>query len=448
MHFVKRTPANEVHDAIEARKRSEKLKAYMGLTDQIFVKREKGELDDELLCLTAEVLKKNPDIYTFWGIRREVVEVKRKQEPASESSEEKQSPEDYLAKIFNEELSVTKEGLFKNPKSYGAWHHRYWACANHPKLDFQKELGLCEKALSMDPRNFHVWDHRRSIAKLAKHTNEDELCFSDELIERNPSNYSAWHYRGTILPKVRPDLLEHAEYKMPISEECLKDEFEKTLNICCLNSEDQTAWTYCRWLCEAACDKVEEPLQVVEASFHRKNGSVQIVMSQPVNKEKLSDFISCTTQPLSVKPVSDFNSPRDDFQCVRTWLVNPVSEDILIEKLEVVTSNGQAEVLPEKPFVNKSYLEKVHSIKPPCRRTGPRLALENVVNVCKELMRIEDDNPWEVIALARTEIFLNGPTLETLEMVKDLFNSIKRLDPQRIGMYEDLLKKVVIITLC
>lgn len=31
------------------------------------------ELDEQLLGLTAEILKKNPDIYTFWNIRRDIL---------------------------------------------------------------------------------------------------------------------------------------------------------------------------------------------------------------------------------------------------------------------------------------------------------------------------------------------------------------------------------------
>lgn len=71
-----------------------------------------------------------------------------------------------------------------------------------------------------------MWDHRRAVAKLANLTDEDELKFSDKLISENPSNYSAWHYRATLLPRIRPDLTQSESYKMPIDENCLKEEFE------------------------------------------------------------------------------------------------------------------------------------------------------------------------------------------------------------------------------
>lgn len=32
-----------------------------------------GEMDEEMLSLTAALLERNPDFYTFWNIRREVI---------------------------------------------------------------------------------------------------------------------------------------------------------------------------------------------------------------------------------------------------------------------------------------------------------------------------------------------------------------------------------------
>lgn len=35
--------------------------------------RDGGELDEEMLKLTGQVLAENPDIYTFWNIRKETI---------------------------------------------------------------------------------------------------------------------------------------------------------------------------------------------------------------------------------------------------------------------------------------------------------------------------------------------------------------------------------------
>lgn len=110
-----------------------------------------------------------------------------------------------------------------NPKSYAAWFHRYWVLEHQESPDLDKELELCKMALQADCRNFHCWDHRRLVVKLANLTPEEEIKFSDELITANPSNYSAWHYRGTLLQKIRPDESGHG---LPIDEDCLTEELE------------------------------------------------------------------------------------------------------------------------------------------------------------------------------------------------------------------------------
>ena len=88
------------------------------------------------------------------------------------------------------------------------------------------ELGLCSKMLSMDERNFHCWNYRLWVIEtlldeLAKRVKinspettpediwnnyqkkvvEDETKYAFSLINKNFSNYSAWHFRSKLLPK-------------------------------------------------------------------------------------------------------------------------------------------------------------------------------------------------------------------------------------------------------
>lgn len=92
MHFVKKTPATEAQRVAAEKKRKEKLKHYLELRGQAFAKcgnrkfasffgcNERmllEQLDEELLKLTAEILTKHPDIYTFWNIRRKIIGVLR-----------------------------------------------------------------------------------------------------------------------------------------------------------------------------------------------------------------------------------------------------------------------------------------------------------------------------------------------------------------------------------
>lgn len=61
-------------------------------------------------------------------------------------------PEEIKA-IASTELNLTQHCLQKNPKSYAAWHHRYWAMEFNPEADWKKELKLCGYFLSQDDRN-------------------------------------------------------------------------------------------------------------------------------------------------------------------------------------------------------------------------------------------------------------------------------------------------------
>lgn len=105
------------------------------------------------------------------------------------------------------------------------------------------ELGLCSKMLSMDERNFHCWNYRLWVIEtlldeLAKRvkmnhpettpediwTNyqkkvvEDETKYAFSLINKNFSNYSAWHFRAKLLPKFENfnNIKHNTSYIIPV----------------------------------------------------------------------------------------------------------------------------------------------------------------------------------------------------------------------------------------
>ncbi|VDK59993.1 unnamed protein product, partial [Cylicostephanus goldi] len=243
MHFVKKVPTSEEEKAVKEKERSIKLKVFCTVRDHIFEKRKRGELDDEMLSLTQRLLEKNPDIYTFWNIRRDTIEKKIAAwkesqvcqfcrlyfahqrlfssallcftiniQDKAQDEDEKASYGKKIEYLLGGELFLTQTCLEANPKSYSAWFHRGWALKRMKNPDFKRELALCEKALKLDCRNFHTWDHRRVVAKLAKLGQDEELEFSNKLIGENFSNYSAWHYRAVLLPKMQNS--KTGEYKL------------------------------------------------------------------------------------------------------------------------------------------------------------------------------------------------------------------------------------------
>ncbi|KAI6221935.1 Geranylgeranyl transferase type-2 subunit alpha [Aphelenchoides fujianensis] len=241
MHNVKKTPASEAQLAEIKRKRAAALEEFLGHREVILEKRGKNELDEELMAATAEVLKRHPDVYTFWNLRRAAIEsMSKKRDDEDEEAHRKRTVELLDAEVELTWMAITTA----NPKSYSAWYQRGWAIERHPHFDFARELATCEKALAVDHRNFHCWDHRRVVARLARLNDEEELEFSDRLL-KNPSNYSAWHYRGSLLQHLSaqkaagdaggpPD--EQQRHRIDV--ERLISELQLIQQVCVYNAED------------------------------------------------------------------------------------------------------------------------------------------------------------------------------------------------------------------
>ncbi|CAK5081741.1 unnamed protein product [Meloidogyne enterolobii] len=362
MHFVKKSQVSEVEKSAYEKKRAAKLERFVQMKSRIFEKRKIGEYDEEIMELTAELLGKHADIYTFWNIRREAIE--------------QISAIERISKLLDKELKLTQECLMKNPKSYSSWHHRFLVVSQHPKINYKEELALCDNALALDCRNFHCWDHRRSVAKLAKLNDMDELSFSDRLIGKNPSNYSAWHYRGTLLPKLEENRRENSENRL-MTDECLKGEFEKVLHVCGVNSEDQTAWTYCRWLVELATNGckifflkliilflVPVSPQVVAAKF-LDSSTVLVVFSEAVNKQMVKNTLNLFDDFKLIKfeSISPFKTSNyvSDFKYSRVWLLSNISNPLLISTLNEEGKNDSEikQINVDKIFINKFYFQEV-----------------------------------------------------------------------------------------
>ncbi|XP_068156044.1 geranylgeranyl transferase type-2 subunit alpha [Drosophila tropicalis] len=428
-----------------------KMKAYRAAMTKIQKKRAGGELDDEMLGLTTQILLRNPDVSTLWNIRREcVLEKKRKiteeaekqlensvkveDEPKKDEakeepkevveSPEKLSVEDQLQSILNHELQLTEQCLMVNPKSYNAWHHRCWSLEQNPLADWQRELQLCNKYLKYDERNFHTWDYRRYVTEKAQVPNKQELDFCTEKIKVNFSNYSSWHHRSLLLPQLYPN----EQQDRPMSEEKLREELEMVLTAAFTDPNDSSAWFYQRWL--------------LGQGFHGDKDAFSVVAFRldPHGKAVIG----------LEKPIAAFNAKvqlvgKDSSVDISSWL--PANRDKSIwkssdavaieaqESYELKLPNEQLKLSALPLQKGYFYFKPPNSLSSTCSQ-DLKAELETQLQSCLDLLDYEPDSKWTLLtsSLLMRAIDPSSHHEKSLEHLEKL----QKVDPLRKGYYQDL----------
>ncbi|KAG6874294.1 hypothetical protein C0995_001519 [Termitomyces sp. Mi166 len=158
MHGVKR--ARQSAQVLEAKRLREKAKLddYLSLTQDVLSRKKSRDWSQEALQLTSRLLQVNPEFYTIWNYRRNIL--LRGVFPKSSLEE--------INDLITEELSSTMTALKAHPKVYWIWNHRRWCLENTPngpgapgeadaglwrKTNWDRELYVVERLLDADPRN-------------------------------------------------------------------------------------------------------------------------------------------------------------------------------------------------------------------------------------------------------------------------------------------------------
>ena len=211
----------------------------------------------EVLELTSKLLSKNPEYYTIWNVRRRLLIYglfSKLSGSSSLSTESRNTSQTAITTISSEDsfsstanlsealketqinpvsqnhgkngiiLDVIKADLefifplmIQYPKCYWIWKYRLWLLEEGNKRlerDFARELWnrelvLVGKILARDSRNFHGWGYRRTVVsqlespKLnGKSMVESEFEYTTMMIRASLSNFSAWHRRSKLIPKL------------------------------------------------------------------------------------------------------------------------------------------------------------------------------------------------------------------------------------------------------
>ncbi|KAL1947695.1 hypothetical protein VTO73DRAFT_13419 [Trametes versicolor] len=245
MHGIKQVKYSR--EALAAKKEREraKLTEYQSLTAEVLARRKESSWTAESFDLTTKLLHVNPEFYTVWNYRRNIL---------LNGLFPERTPTQ-INDLLSDDLSLTTAFLKQHPKVYWIWNHRQWCLQQVPdgpsetdvngwrQSYWNKELFVVEKMLDADPRNFHAWTYRRYVlAQMpVKRTEQSELAYTKRKIEANFSNFSAWHQRSKVLTSL------WASGKLDKAKSS-QEEFDLVQNAMYTDPNDQSVWIYHRWL--------------------------------------------------------------------------------------------------------------------------------------------------------------------------------------------------------
>lgn len=154
--------------------------------------------------------------------------------------------------LISDDLQLLVGLLMEFPKCYWIWKYRQWLLEQaEERLPmsvtvslWQKELGLVSKMLSRDERNFHGWGYRRkvvaSLERLQSNSMvEEEFAYTTRMIYSGLKNFSAWHNRSKLIPR----LLDERKADDEARRKMLDDELE-LIQTALTDPFNQSAWDY------------------------------------------------------------------------------------------------------------------------------------------------------------------------------------------------------------
>ena len=159
--------------------------------------------------------------------------------------------------LVTEDLNFLLPLLKLYPKCYWIWNHRSWLLATatlHLPTSkaielWQGEMKLVTKMLALDSRNFHGWGYRRTAVAALEELKgsslvEAEFEYTTKKVNENLSNFSAWHNRSQLIPR----LLLSRQASSAERKALLDSELELITRALYTDPYDQSLWFYHQYL--------------------------------------------------------------------------------------------------------------------------------------------------------------------------------------------------------
>jgi geranylgeranyl transferase type-2 subunit alpha len=170
------------------------------------------------------------------------------QDPALVTESLRAAHESRLALLLKEELEFLVPLLTAYPKCYWIWNHRLWTLQqttlllSPPKAAsfWTNELVLVGMMLTRDMRNYHGWMYRRMVVarienpvqREYKSMVKDEFEYTMRMIVGvgGMSNYSAWHQRSMLIPRLLEEQGRSEQEKLDFFEDGGLGDYSKLLS--------------------------------------------------------------------------------------------------------------------------------------------------------------------------------------------------------------------------
>jgi geranylgeranyl transferase type-2 subunit alpha len=257
MHGKKRVVGDAALAEEEALKK--KAQTFQSLLTIILERRQTMDLSDETLELTSKLLISNPDVYSIWNYRRDILIEQCSSHQLNQIRQQEKVPDIDGKTVRDRELLLSANCIKRNPKSCElplaaiprfvadrfyhismlvdcSWHHRQWILDRF-EMDYASEFNLCKEFLKADQRNFHCWNYRRYLVGISSTPPQHEFSFAEEKILENFSNYSAFHHRSLFFDKL-----------LVPPQQILEGELQIIENAVFTEPADQSAWWYFNFL--------------------------------------------------------------------------------------------------------------------------------------------------------------------------------------------------------
>eukprot|EP00931_Biecheleriopsis_adriatica_P101899 TRINITY_DN76949_c0_g1_i1.p1 TRINITY_DN76949_c0_g1~~TRINITY_DN76949_c0_g1_i1.p1 ORF type:complete len:677 (+),score=185.16 TRINITY_DN76949_c0_g1_i1:36-2033(+) len=486
----------------EKEKQREQVRTARALFGKLLELRKSRTYNGQALDMTSKALQFHPEFPTLWGYRREILT----------SGQVEGELKDLLAV----EMKLLEKALRKSQKVYSIWFHRRWvveklfeACsASGSGADARKvldtELELCGRLLEVDERNFHCWNHRALVVGLMRRweggaaegagpdqSGKDEarektpdlaaidLELSTDLINKNFSNYSAWHLR-TLLQQAPPPGCEALEVLQPLDVD-IKKELEWVQQGIYTEPNDQSVWLYHHWL--TTLDRGGETPRITHCAL--MDGELFLFFSRPVCAAAESAAESFEAVVRTCRQSGSSQTATGHFKAIgagtsgalcrtrqlpckrRRWAfgwqlvpsgevaldssVTEVEVEVSVELLGSRADGGGAAVgwhrlcfkgapvQAESATSSHTALAAALGCKPSSERQA---LLKGESEMIEELLEIEPDCKWALLARGRLTIALaagcsTSEVAAAEQALAEGYDRLRALDPLRQGFYAE-----------